>query len=64
MTRAKSDQNVNILKQLGFVLNIEFFRSLEYRNKQYYNCYKFSLTEDAIEILKNPKKYFANYSVL
>lgn len=61
ITRKKYDQNRNLLKQLNFILETEFFRCLIINDKKYINAYKVTLKENAAEILENPKKYFVDY---
>ena len=61
ITRKKYDQNRNLLKQLNFILETEFFRCLIINDKKYINAYKITLKENAAEILENPKKYFVDY---
>jgi hypothetical protein len=64
ITRKKYDQNRNLLKQLNFVLETEFFRCLVINDKKYINAYKVTLKENTEEILENPEKYFVNYKEL
>lgn len=63
ITDRKKRQNCNLVRQLGFVFNLEFSRCLIENNKKYNDAYKLILTEKAEEILENPEEYFANYGV-
>lgn len=60
ITRRKSDQNSNLVKELGFVQNIEFHRVLVRDDKKYNNAFIFTDNENTDEILENPEEYFAN----
>jgi hypothetical protein len=59
ITETKSHQNCILVKQLGFVLDAVFFRSLIENGKKYRDGYRLTLTKNAEEILANPRQYFA-----
>lgn len=60
ITGTKHDQNCNLVKQLGFVLDITFERSIVINDKKYRDCYIFTKNENTDKILENPEEYFAN----
>ena len=61
ITGKDSRQNQRLIKQLGFIFNLEFSRCLIENNKKYNDAYKLILIEKAEEILKNPEEYFAEF---
>lgn len=58
LTNAKANQNCNLVKQIGFVLDFEFKRSIIINDKKYRDCYIFTKNKNTDEILDNPKKFF------
>lgn len=62
ITETKNHQNCILIKQLGFILDAVFFRSLVENDKKYRDGYKLTLTKNAEEILENPRLYFAKLS--
>ena len=60
ITEAKIDQNCILVKQIAFVLDIKFHRSLTENNKKYQNVYQFLKKQNTDEILENPENYFSN----
>lgn len=63
VTECGRHQNQRLIKQLGFVFNINFSRCLVEGKKKYTNAYKFTFTKNATEILENPEDYFAEFDV-
>ena len=61
ITETKPDQNCILVKQLGFVLHSEFFRSKTIEGKKYRDGYTFTPTKNASRILENPIEFFTNY---
>jgi hypothetical protein len=61
ITETKPDQNCILVKQLGFVLHSDFFRSKIIKGKKYRDGYTFTLTKNALKILENPIEFFANF---
>lgn len=61
ITETKPDQNCILVKQLGFVLHSEFFRSKTIEGKKYRDGYTFTPTKNASKILENPIEFFTNY---
>lgn len=62
ITGRQHDQNRRLIKQLGFIFHFKFSRFLIESNKRYNDAYQLTLKKSALEILENPKKYFANYT--
>jgi hypothetical protein len=60
ITDTKHDQTCNLIKQLGFVLHFEFFRSTTIDGKNYRDGYIFTKNQNTDDILENPTEYFAN----
>ena len=60
ITETKNHQNCILVKQLKFVLNIEFFRSHTENGKKYRDGYIFTKNQNTDKILKKPAEYFAN----
>jgi hypothetical protein len=60
ITDTKHDQNCNLVKQLRFILDITFERSIIINDKKYRDCYIFTKNENTDKILENPEEYFAN----
>lgn len=58
LTGKKHHQNCNLIKQLGFILDFKFERSILINKKRYINCYVFTKNENTDEILENPRHYF------
>ena len=63
ITETKNHQNCILIKQLGFILDAVFFRSLVENDKKYRDGYKLTFTKNAEEILENPEQYFTNFTV-
>lgn len=63
LTDKKVNQNCNLVKQIGFVLNFEFKRSIVVNEKKYRDCYIFTKNENTDKILENPKKFFNKNTV-
>jgi len=63
ITETKNHQNCILIKQLGFILDAVFFRSLVENDKKYRDGYKLTFTKNAEEILENPELYFINFTV-
>jgi nicotinamide mononucleotide adenylyltransferase len=60
ITEAKNHQNCNLVKQLGFVIDFQFKRSVVINEKKYRDCYVFFKNKNTDKILENPEKYFTN----
>lgn len=60
ITDTERRQNCNLIKQLGFLLDITFERSIVIRDKKYRDCYVFSKNKNTEAILENPEEYFSN----
>lgn len=63
VTECGRHQNQRLIKQLGFIFNLEFSRCLVEGKKKYTNAYKFTFTKNVAEILENPEDYFAEFDV-
>jgi len=61
ITGSLRDQNRRLIKQLGFIFNLEFSRCLVEGKKKYNDAYKLTFTKNAAEILENPEAYFAEF---
>lgn len=61
ITGSLRDQNRRLIKQLGFIFNLEFSRCLTEGKKKYNDAYKLTFTKNATEILENPEDYFAEF---
>jgi len=61
ITGSLRDQNRRLIKQLGFIFNLEFSRCLVEGKKKYNDAYKLTFTKNAAEILENPEEYFAEF---
>lgn len=61
ITGSLRDQNRRLIKQLGFIFNLEFSRCLTEGKKKYNDVYKLTFTKNATEILENPEAYFAEF---
>ena len=61
ITGSLRDQNRRLIKQLGFIFNLEFSRCLTEGKKKYNDAYKLTFTKNATEILENPEAYFAEF---
>lgn len=61
ITGSLRDQNRRLIKQLGFIFNLEFSRYLVEGQKKYNDAYKLTFTKNAAEILENPEDYFAEF---
>lgn len=61
ITGSLRDQNRRLIKQLGFIFNLEFSRCLTKGKKKYNDAYKLTFTKNATEILENPEDYFAEF---
>lgn len=61
ITGSLRDQNRRLIKQLGFIFNLEFSRCLVEGKKKYNDAYKLTFTKNAAEILENPEDYFAEF---
>jgi len=59
LTKCKHEQNARLLRQLGLVFNIHFFKFKIIDRKIYRNIYIIQPHENTFEILNNTKNYFA-----